>query len=155
MRRHDRELTEKQELMRILDEADVCRLAIRGEEYPYIVPLNFGYSWDNRLILYFHSAPVGRKIDLLRRDNRVGFEIDTGHELQTADQACGWGMKFKSLIGAGEILFISDEQEKEFALLRILRKYGYEGQGLFDRGAFAATVTYKLLVERVTGKQKK
>jgi hypothetical protein len=170
MRRKDRELTGKADLLAILDEADVCRLAIQTGKAPYIVPLNFGYSWDEKLVLYFHSANEGRKLELLQKNNVVGFELDTGHELVTADLACNWGMKYKSIVGTGEIHFIGDDKEKALALDAIMRKYGHPapvGHGepaeravpnetaAFSADNLQSVRVFRLVVEELSGKQKK
>jgi len=155
MRRKDRELTAKQELLAILDEADVCRIALATGGAPYIVPLNFGFVWEDELTLYFHSASEGRKIDLLQRDNRVGFEIDTAHEIVRSENACKWSMRYKSLVGTGAVFFIEDEIEREFALNAIIQKYGHAGRGIFNRETLQRMAIYKLIVEELSGKQKK
>ena len=60
MRRKDREITEWNELLEVVQLCDVCRLAINDGEYPYILPLNFGYDAENgKITLYFHSARDG------------------------------------------------------------------------------------------------
>lgn len=155
MRRKDRELTEKEDLRSVLDHADVCRIAINTGKAPYIVPLNFGWAWDGKLVLYFHSAAEGRKIGLLERDPNVGFELDAGHELVTGERACTWSMRYESLIGTGRIVFIEDEAEKKVALDAVMRKYGFVGEGTFDPAMIAKMKIYKLLVEEITGKRKK
>ncbi len=163
MRRKDRELTEKAELLSILDEADVCRIAIQTGKAPYIVPLNFGYAWDEKLVLYFHSANEGRKLDLLQKNNVVGFELDAGHELVKAEAACNWGMKYKSIIGTGKVSFMEDEQEKARALGAIMRKYGHpyfveaDGAGLttgFSPVDLRSVKVFSLVVQELSGKQK-
>ena len=155
MRRKDRELTDKKDLLAILDEADVCRIAIQTGKAPYIVPLNFGYAWDENLVLYFHSATEGRKLDLLQKNNAVGFELDAGHELVKADLACNWGMKYRSIIGTGEVRFIDDDKEKALALDAIMRKYGYAGAAMFSGANLQSVKVFSLKVEELTGKQKK
>jgi nitroimidazol reductase NimA-like FMN-containing flavoprotein (pyridoxamine 5'-phosphate oxidase superfamily) len=66
MRRKDREVTDMNEIIEIIKKCDVCRLAFFDKEYPYIVPLNFGYSYDGaKLELYFHGANAGKKLELL------------------------------------------------------------------------------------------
>lgn len=155
MRRHDRELTEKRDLLAILEEADVCRIAVNTAAAPYIIPLNFGFTWDDRLTLYFHSAAEGRKIDLLRIDNRVGFEIDTAHELVRSEKACEWSMKFKSVVGIGRIYFLTDENERVTALHAILQKYGFNGRGMFAQETLKRMAIYKLEAEEVSAKQKR
>ena len=179
MRRKDRELTKKEELLSILDEADVCRLAIQTGKAPYIVPLNFGYSWDENLVLYFHSATEGRKLELLQKNSEVGFELDAGHELVTAELACNWGMKFKSIIGTGKIYFLDDEEEKARALSAIMRKYRFAsradsatptayglpaknretpehpGHAEFSKPNLVSVKVFSLVVHEMSGKQKK
>ena len=77
MRRKDREVTDRNEIIEIMRRCDVCRLAIHDEGYPYIVPLNFGLLVDEEsMTLVFHSALEGTKLDLLKIDNRVSFEMD-------------------------------------------------------------------------------
>ena len=69
MRRSDREITDEKELLQVISECDVCRLALNDEEVPYILPLNFGEEVSGgRLYLYFHGAAEGRKYDLISRD---------------------------------------------------------------------------------------
>ena len=82
MRRKDREINSKAEIIKIIQEERTCRLAIKDEPYPYIVPLNYGVEIeDDQIILYFHSALEGRKIDLLKADPKVAFEIDRNQKI--------------------------------------------------------------------------
>ena len=75
MRRTDREVTDMDRIIAIIDECDVCTISFFDDEYPYSVTLNFGYSYEsNELILYFHGAYSGKKLDLDRR-NKVAFEM--------------------------------------------------------------------------------
>lgn len=72
MRRKDREITDFNEIMNIINKCDVCRLALFDEDYPYIVPLNFGVDKeDDQLYLYFHCANQGKKLDLLNKTIRL------------------------------------------------------------------------------------
>jgi hypothetical protein len=155
MRRKDRELKSKAELLSILEEADVCRIAMNSGSAPYIVPLNFGFSWADQLVLYFHSAGEGRKINLLKENNAVGFELDTSHALAKAEKACDWGMKYRSIIGTGRVEFIEDEAGKKLALQAIMQKYGFPGEAVFDGAMLRNTKVYKLVVQEISGKEKK
>ena len=42
MRRKDREITDKQDILEVMRKCDVCRIALHNGDYPYVVPLNFG-----------------------------------------------------------------------------------------------------------------
>ena len=82
MRRKEREVTDIKEIREVLDSCKVCRLGIADEGGAYIVPLNYGYRLeDGVLTLYFHGAKEGKKLDLIRKNPEVGFEMDGRHEL--------------------------------------------------------------------------
>ena len=91
MRRKEREVKERAAIEEILRACKVCRLAMNGEDgVPYVVPLNFGYTWSGEQpVFYLHSAQSGRKLDLLGKDARVCFEMDCDYVLEgEADDAC-------------------------------------------------------------------
>ena len=72
MRKADREITDNKELIEVIRKCDVCRVAFHDEPYPYIVPLSFGFSYEKeQLILYFHCANEGKKLELLKQNNHV------------------------------------------------------------------------------------
>ena len=87
MRRKDREITDFQELIAIMKKCDVCRIALNDSSgYPYILPLNFGMEIEGeKVILYFHGAPEGKKYELMQADSKVSFEMDYGHALEMAE----------------------------------------------------------------------
>ena len=112
MRRKDREITDRDEMTSILQAGEVCRLGLSDQAQPYIVPLNYGYQWNGQsLVLYFHCAAAGRKLDIIQKNNRACFEIDQALELQADDQACNFSMNYESLIGFGVIESILDPDE--------------------------------------------
>ena len=64
MRRKDREIKDRQEILEVMKRCDVCRLALHDEEFPYIVPVNFGMEvMDGEITLYFHGATEGKKYE--------------------------------------------------------------------------------------------
>jgi hypothetical protein len=155
VRRSDRELKSREEIESILSHADVCRIAINTGEAPYIVPLNFGYDWDQELYIYFHGAQEGRKHSLIANDNRVGFEIDIHHELVEKESACDWGMKYKSIIGFGIIEDMQDDKSKKHGLDCIMGQYGYKGDATYSDGAIKNIKVFKLIVKEISGKARK
>lgn len=113
MRRTDREVTDAAQIREIIHACRCCRVGFYDHGEIYIVPLNFGYCCENgQYTLYFHSAREGRKIDLLQEKPAVGFEMDTGHALHTADKACGHSAAFQSVIGNGTAQIVTDSDEK-------------------------------------------
>ncbi len=124
MRRQDREVKNIEEIEKILSEAMVCRLALFDGEYPYIVPLCFGYDIDGgELVLYFHSAAKGKKIDLIKRNNHAAFEIDDLKEIVRGEIPCTCTAVYESISGSGTVDIINGI-EKITGLNSIMKKYG-------------------------------
>lgn len=122
MRRKDREITEAAEIKRILEACKVCRLGFAGEGGVYIVPMNFGYCYEEeRLVLYFHGAKEGRKMDLVRKEPSVGIEMDCGHELVEGKLACQYSYHYTSIIGKGKAAEVVEPEEKLKALGLIMK----------------------------------
>lgn len=121
MRRKDREVTNMEEILDIMRKCDVCRIAFFDKEYPYIIPMNFGFSNDMKN-LYFHGANVGKKIDLLKANPNIGFEMDCSHRLITGEKACDYTMEFESICGNGQ-LYLLEAEDKIDALNHLMRQY--------------------------------
>lgn len=121
MRRSDREITDIQRLLEIIGHCQVCRLALWDEMGPYLVPLNFGYTYeDGQLTLYFHSAKKGRKVDAIRQRPKAAFEMDRAHQLMEGKTACEYSFRYQSITGAGTISPIEDPAAKQQALEQIV-----------------------------------
>ena len=123
MRHADRQVADEAGIRAILDRCQVCRLALWDEEGPYIVPMSYGYRWDEGgLKLYFHCAGEGRKLDALRRDPRAAFEMDADYEVIGAESACGYTCAFRSITGAGILRVVESSQEACEALTCLMRR---------------------------------
>jgi nitroimidazol reductase NimA-like FMN-containing flavoprotein (pyridoxamine 5'-phosphate oxidase superfamily) len=148
MRRKDKEITDRSEIDSIIRGSSVCRLALADQNHPYIVPLSFGYR-DNKL--YFHSAPSGKKLDIIKKNNRVCFEFDIDCKTITSDKACDWGMKYKSVIGFGTASFIENFDSKCRALDIIMSQYS--GRSFeYSETKVKNTVVIQVEIENMTGK---
>lgn len=160
MIRADREVTDFQEIMSIVHECDVCRLGLNGSDgLPYILPVNFGYSIDaGTLTLYFHSAMRGLKHDLIARDTRAAFEMDCSHELVSLPDRGYCTMNYRSVMGRGRIVYVTDPEEKLAALTMLTDRYHPEytrEHFPFNSAALPRTAVYKLVVESMTARQKR
>lgn len=152
MRRKDREVTELNELMQIIDQCKVCRIAMQDEAGLYIVPMNFGYTFDNnQLVLFFHSAKEGRKINALEENSDVCFEMDCNHSLITANVACNYGYSYKSIIGNGKAVFIDDVGEKKTALSTLM-KHQTRQDFSFDDRMVNTVYVFKIIVHNYSAK---
>lgn len=153
MRQAKREVKDNKELTAIIEACDVCRVAFSDGEYPYIVPLSFGYEYGDTLTLYFHCAKEGKKLDLMRLNPKVGFEMDCSHTLITGPAACNYSMNFESIIGVGTLSEVTEPAEKARALDTIMRHYGFPGQPEYNPSVFERTAVLKLQVLSFTGKR--
>lgn len=154
MRRKDREITYIEKLRSIIDGCDVCRLAMIDNGIPYIVPLNFGYKiCDGELFLYFHCANEGRKLDILKRNPYVCFEMDCQHRLIEGEIACDYGFSYQSIIGNGTAEFIKDFEEKKSALTQIMRKYSNEESFHFSDNSVKNVTVFCVKSQSFTGKE--
>jgi uncharacterized protein len=153
MRRKDREVSNREDIIAIMKKCDVCQLAFFDQEYPYIVPLNFGFSYDGENIeLYFHGANAGKKLELIRENNKVGFEMDCSHKLIEDEEACEYTMEFESICGNGTIELIEGEG-KITALTYLMKQYSPENTFHFNEKQVNAVTVFKLKVNSVTGKR--
>ncbi len=152
MRRTDREISDQSEVLRILQKADVCRIAMCDDNVPYVVTMNFGLGKDGLKSLYFHCASEGRKIDILRKNNLVCFQTDTEHEFFLHDVSCGCSMRYRSVVGMGRIHFVSDLPEKLQALQAIMNHYTQETGHTFKPEMVARTTILRLDVEEISAK---
>ena len=152
MRRKDRQVTDPEALRGIIDDCRVCRIATQDEEGLYIVPMNFGYDYENgRLTLYLHSAREGRKVSAFRRNGRVAFEMDCGHELVEGVQACQYGYRYRSIVGNGDIVELDDPRQKAKGLQALMRRFT-DREFVFTEKMLGAVAVFRLDVTSFTGK---
>jgi len=151
MRRKDREVHDREEILAILQKADVCRLAMSDNNIPYIVTLNFGLKVGGDS-LYFHCASVGKKLDILRKNNLVCFQADIEHEFFLHTIACGCSMKYKSVVGMGRIHFVREVSEKIEGLRAITKHYTDMKSSGFINELVEKTTVLRLDIEEITGK---
>ena len=154
MRRSDREVSEIKLIEEIIKKADVCRIAFADNNTPYIVTMNFGYLNDPDQMLFFHCANTGRKLEMIRSNNYVCFEMDTDHQLFRGDKSCNWGMSFRSIIGYGNINVVTENEERIKGLNSIMTHYGGEGDYSYDKKVFENTTILCLKILEMTGKKK-
>jgi len=156
MRRKEREITDVDEKLKIIAKCKICRIGLSENNYPYIVPLNYGFSYDDgKLTLYFHSATEGKKIDIIQKNNNVCFEIDCEAKLIEGEAPCDYGYEFKSIIGFGKIIILETQEEKTNGLNYLMKhQTGKDKKYDFNENNLRNVTVLKLLVEEFTGKQK-
>jgi len=149
MRRRDREITERTEIDELLREGKVMHLALSDDNVPFLVPLF--YAYDGKAI-YFHSAQAGTKIDILKRNNLVRFEVAGEYAILESDSACDFEAKHKTAIGLGRAVFVEGEDEKAAILDMIVgrftaRKFEYPKKNV------KRTFVIRIDIESIKGKK--
>jgi len=119
LRRKDREITDPAEIDEILDKTLFGHLGVCDGDEPYVLPLNFGVSEG---AIYFHCAPEGRKLDVLRHNPKACFQVETDTELVVSTRACGWGMLYRSVVVSGVVSVVESLEEKARGLTALMKK---------------------------------
>ena len=155
MRRKDREVTDLNQIKKILDACKTCHLAMSDDGHPYVVPLSYAYLIiGETLTLFFHSAKVGRKIDILRENNNVCFEMCVeGEPVFAGKTPCNSGYYFSSIIGFGAAQFIEEPYEKCSAL-SLLMKHQANIDVDFTAAQADGVCVFKVSSTDFTGKMK-
>lgn len=154
MRRKDREIAEQARIEEVIEACRCCRLGLCRDGLAYIVPMNFAYIKEER-VFYFHSAPEGRKLELIRENSMAAFELDTGHEVMEGQDACGYGFRYRSVMGKGKIELIEEKEEKTRALSLLMEHYTGRRDWEFRPEVLKRTAVIKLTVLEMTGKERK
>lgn len=120
LRRDDREITDRAAIEAILHRAGVGRLGLAVDGQPYVVPLNYVYYNG---ALYFHCADEGRKIEMLKANPRVCFEVDEHYGTVRSNKPVPHSSHYASVIVFGQARVLSDLHLKFEVLQALLDKY--------------------------------
>ncbi|MCL2807513.1 MAG: pyridoxamine 5'-phosphate oxidase family protein [Coriobacteriia bacterium] len=155
MRRDDRAVTQLAAVEEILLKCKTCRVAMVNEGAPYVVPLSFGYAitGSEELELYFHSALEGRKLDILRSNHKVCFEISYEGPLVQSKNPCSYGYQYASVIGFGEVSFLESKVEKSEALSALFRHQALQAAS-FTTEQVDKVCVFKIVSTDYTAKQR-
>lgn len=152
MRRTDREIKDIETIQSILDNAKVIRIALFNDEYPYIVPLCFGYEiTEYGMDIYLHCAKEGLKLNLLLKNNHVSFEVD--NFVKTEIMHYGITARYKSVVGFGKAIILDNDEDKKHGLELILKQYDYLDYDLNNCKTFQFTNVIKIHVNEIHGKK--
>lgn len=136
--------------MEVLEKGIWMELAMSGKDgWPYVVPLNYGFGKD---FIIVHGAREGKKIDLLRENDKVAFNVATDTEvIRDENDPSEFSMKYRSVSGLGTAKFIEDAEEKREALKIIMEHYHGPKEPITE-GMLKATAVIKISITEITGK---
>ena len=122
MTKSERQVTDENQIRQILDTAKMLHLGLCVNDEPYVVPMNYGHIFeDGKLTLYLHSAVQGKKLDMIRANPKVFFEMDCDRKPFEGKVACEYGMVYSSLMGRGTARIVEDVEEKKKAMSILMK----------------------------------
>ena len=122
MTKRERQITDEGQIQAILDTAKVLRLGLAVDNEPYVVPMNYGYTMENgKLVLYLHSAVQGKKLDMIRANPKVFFELDCDLVPFEGEKPCQYGLSYSSVMGRGTARLVEDVEEKIQAMTILMK----------------------------------
>jgi nitroimidazol reductase NimA-like FMN-containing flavoprotein (pyridoxamine 5'-phosphate oxidase superfamily) len=152
MRKKEREVKDRQEIITIIERCKILCLGLKDNDYPYVVPLNFGFeNIDDRYLFYFHAAKEGRKLDLIKNNNKCSITLynDLGADkVKTTNY-------YECIMGEGQVTEVVDNQEKLRILTLMLKKYDFIDVEPIDVTALAKTYVGKITVTNLSAKANK
>ena len=154
MTKREFQITDENQIRNILDTAKVLRLGLAVDNEPYVVPMNYGYTMeDGRLVLYLHSAVRGKKLDMIRANSRVFFELDCDVTPFEGKVACQYGLTYSSIMGRGTARIVEDVEEKMQAM-SILMKTQTQKEFTFNERLVSIVAVIRIDVEEYTAKHR-
>ena len=120
--KRERQVTAPEQIRHILDTGKVLHLGLSVNDEPYVVPMNYGYTMEEgRLTLYLHSAVQGRKLDMMRANPKVFFDIDCDLMPFEGRVPCQYGLVYSSIMGRGTATMVEDVEEKKQAMTLLMK----------------------------------
>ena len=134
MTKRELQITDEGRILEILDTAKVLHLGLSVDDEPYVVPMNYGYCLENgKLILYLHSAVRGKKLDMIRRNPKVFFELDCDRIPFAGEKPCQYGLSYASVMGRGTARIVEDVEEKKKAMSVLMKTQTQKDFSFEDR----------------------
>ena len=154
MTRRERQISDIDKILEILDKSKVVHIGLVDGDEPYVVPMNYGYTYENeKLIIWLHGGTTGRKLDIIRKNPKVFFEMECDLIPFDGDVACKYGLSYSSLMGKGIATIIEDSEEKQKAL-SILMKTQVHIDFQFDEKLASVVGIIKIEVSEFTAKHR-
>ena len=154
MTKREFEVTDPVEIQKILQESKILHLGLIDEGTLYIVPMNYGYTFENgKIILYLHSAVEGYKLDVIGKNATCCFEMECGVEPFAGKIACQYGVAYYSLMGRGKAVIVDDVAEKEKAMALLMKaQTGKDFE--FDEKLVSIVSVIRLDIDEYTAKHR-
>ena len=154
MTKRERQVTDEKQIMGIMDAGKVLHLGLAVNDEPYVVPMNYGYTHESgKMVIYLHSAVRGKKLDMIRANPKVFFEIDCDRMPFEGKLPCQYGMVYSSVMGKGIARIVEDVDEKKHAMT-VLMKTQTGKDFSFDDKLVSIVAVIRIDVEEYTAKHR-
>lgn len=122
MTRREQQVTDINEIIEILEKSKVVHVGMIDGDEPYVVPMNYGYILeDGKLTIYLHGARRGRKLDVIKANPKVFYEMCCDITPFEGEVACKYGITYASIMGRGLATLVEDVEEKKKALSILMK----------------------------------
>lgn len=153
MRRKDREVTDFNEIIKIIDECEIVHIGLADGDYPYIVPLNFAYEVvDEQVSLYIHGAMAGRKYEMLQKKPCCSFEMDLPLQMDCLVEQKDVTMRYKCVMGKAIAHFLDGEERQRAIDDVIMARHEETKHFEYNQAMVARTAVIRLEVTEMTAK---
>ena len=154
MTKRERQVTDPQRIRDILDQAKVLHLGLAVDNEPYVVPMKYGYTYENgNLVIYLHSAVRGKKLDMIRTNPKVFFELDCDRQPFEGVKPCQYGLVYSSVMGRGVARIVEDVEEKKQAMTVLMKTQTGKDFAFEDR-LVSMVAVIRIDVEEYTAKHR-
>ena len=154
MTKRERQVTDREEILKILDKCKILHLGLVDGDEPYVVPMNYGYVMEGeKLTLYMHGATKGYKLDLMRKNPKVFFEMECDVQGFEGEIACQYGTVYQSIMGRGKATIIEEPQEK-IETMKLFMKSQTGRDFEFSEKMVSAVVMIRIDVSEYTAKRR-
>ncbi|MBQ2868347.1 MAG: pyridoxamine 5'-phosphate oxidase family protein [Firmicutes bacterium] len=154
MTKRERQVTDCEEILKILDKCKILHLGLVDGDEPYVVPMNYGYVMEGeQLTLYMHGATKGYKLDLMRKNPKVFFEMECDVQGFEGEIACQYGTVYQSIMGRGKATIIEGPQEK-IETMKLFMKSQTGRDFEFSEKMVSAVVMIRIDVSEYTAKRR-
>ena len=154
MTKREFRITDENQIRHIQDTAKLLHLGRAVANEPYVVPMNYGYAMeDGKLVLYLHSAVQGKKLDMMRENPRVFFELDCDLSPFEGEKPCQYGLVYSSVMGRGTASIVEDTAEKIKAMALLMKTQTQKDFEFNDR-LVSIVAVIRIDVEEYTAKHR-
>ena len=141
MTKRERQVTDEAQILEILDKSKVLHLGLAVDNEPYVVPMNYGYTMEEgKLVVYMHSALRGKKLDMIRANPKVFFEMDCDWLPFEGEKPCQYGLSYSSVMARGTASIVEDVEEKKMAMSLLMKTQTEKDFSFEDRLVSVVTV---------------